>query len=409
MNSQLMKQQIQTPLSQLVEPNTPVTALKIRPTNPQQLRTIKPLVEHVAAEAETGKIYRSNYKDKNGRVVLVLRPARQVSSHFAECDYVIFFFFASMSYQLCYRKAFFRAQEAKTANKVKFVYADDPNTKSIMENLFCMDELESAFGGKVEESFDIKKWKRFATHIRQNKDLNQIDIHSLFNTLKHNQDEVDEIRVEFNHKLERPVNDPIALMTSSKNHHNSHSSSRNKAKYASPSEFEDEEPIESETPKSSEAIVEILNTMALLEKQIHIKNMLLATKKGQGHQLTAEKQCFLMDTNDYGVALHANLFFMARLKRLIKNQKSMRMEVVLCATDDESFNNQNESILDEAETIYKLLELEPSGSELACVETQLIPNRVEDLQEPIDININVLKILKLLTCYKLISLIVLKI
>ena len=48
--------------------------------------------------------------------------------------------------------------EPKTANKVKFVYADDPNTKSIMENLFCMDELESAFGGKVEESFDIKKY-----------------------------------------------------------------------------------------------------------------------------------------------------------------------------------------------------------------------------------------------------------
>ncbi|GJW18055.1 random slug protein 5-like protein isoform X1 [Tanacetum coccineum] len=56
--------------------------------------------EHVAAEAEVGKIYRSNYKDKNGRVVLVLRPAFQVSSHFAECEYVIFPFFASMSYQL---------------------------------------------------------------------------------------------------------------------------------------------------------------------------------------------------------------------------------------------------------------------------------------------------------------------
>ncbi|GKA17444.1 hypothetical protein Tco_0697281 [Tanacetum coccineum] len=27
-----------------------------------------------------------------------------------------------------------------------------------MENLLCIDELESAFGGKVEESFDIKKY-----------------------------------------------------------------------------------------------------------------------------------------------------------------------------------------------------------------------------------------------------------
>lgn len=36
--------------------------------------------EDVAQEAETGKIYRSNYIDKHGRTVLVMRPARQVSS-----------------------------------------------------------------------------------------------------------------------------------------------------------------------------------------------------------------------------------------------------------------------------------------------------------------------------------------
>ena len=63
--------------------------------------------------------------------------------------------------------------EPKTANKVKFVYADDPNTKTIMDNLFCMDEVESAFGGKIDENFDIKKYaekmkeddaKRIALH-----------------------------------------------------------------------------------------------------------------------------------------------------------------------------------------------------------------------------------------------------
>lgn len=34
--------------------------------------------EHVAAEAETGKIYRSSFTDKKGRVVLVMRPKFQV-------------------------------------------------------------------------------------------------------------------------------------------------------------------------------------------------------------------------------------------------------------------------------------------------------------------------------------------
>lgn len=37
----------------------------------------------MAKEAETGKIYRSNYTDKCGRPVLVMRPRCQVSFSFA--------------------------------------------------------------------------------------------------------------------------------------------------------------------------------------------------------------------------------------------------------------------------------------------------------------------------------------
>lgn len=45
--------------------------------------------------------------------------------------------------------------EAKTANKVKFVYGDDPNTNKIMNELFDMEKVESAFGGKDESDFNI--------------------------------------------------------------------------------------------------------------------------------------------------------------------------------------------------------------------------------------------------------------
>ncbi|PWA95859.1 CRAL-TRIO lipid binding domain-containing protein [Artemisia annua] len=168
--------------------------------------------EHVAEEAETGKIYRSNYKDKNVRVVLVLRPARQNSKSVnAQIKYLVHcmentilnlpldqeqmiwlidfngFNLSNISIKSTKETAFILQDqylerlglailynppkffepfykivklflEPKTANKVKFVYADDPNTKIIVENLFFMDELESAFGGKVEESFDIKKY-----------------------------------------------------------------------------------------------------------------------------------------------------------------------------------------------------------------------------------------------------------
>lgn len=48
--------------------------------------------------------------------------------------------------------------EPKTYKKVKFVYSDDNNTKKIMEDLFNMDQLESAFGGKDNSGFDINKY-----------------------------------------------------------------------------------------------------------------------------------------------------------------------------------------------------------------------------------------------------------
>nr|XP_043606203.1 phosphatidylinositol transfer protein 3-like [Erigeron canadensis]XP_043606204.1 phosphatidylinositol transfer protein 3-like [Erigeron canadensis]XP_043606206.1 phosphatidylinositol transfer protein 3-like [Erigeron canadensis] len=170
------------------------------------------LWEQVAAEAETGKIYRSSYKDKNGRVVLVMRPRFQNSTSIrAQVKYLVYcmenailnlpldqeqmiwlidfdgFKLSNISIKSTKETAFILQDqyperlglaimynppkffepfykivkpflEPKTANKVKFVYADDPNTKSIMDNLFSMDELESAFGGKDEEIFDIKKY-----------------------------------------------------------------------------------------------------------------------------------------------------------------------------------------------------------------------------------------------------------
>ncbi|XP_031740700.1 phosphatidylinositol transfer protein 3 isoform X2 [Cucumis sativus] len=48
--------------------------------------------------------------------------------------------------------------ETKTANKVKFVYSDDVNSKRIIEDLFDMDQLESAFGGNNNVGFNITKY-----------------------------------------------------------------------------------------------------------------------------------------------------------------------------------------------------------------------------------------------------------
>lgn len=168
--------------------------------------------EDVANEAETGKIYRSNYIDKRGRTVLVMRPSHQNSkSTKGQIKYLVYcmenailnlppeqeqmvwlidfqgFNMSHISIKVTRETAhvlqehyperlglailynapkFFEPfftmvkplLEPKTYNKVKFGYSDDQNTKKIMEDLFDFDHLESAFGGKDDTGFDINRY-----------------------------------------------------------------------------------------------------------------------------------------------------------------------------------------------------------------------------------------------------------
>ncbi|KAE8728300.1 dnaJ-like protein subfamily B member 1-like [Hibiscus syriacus] len=168
--------------------------------------------EEVAHEAETGKIYISNYIDKHGRTVLVMRPSCQNSkSTKGQIRYLVYcmenailnlpadqeqmvwlidfngFNLSHISVKVTRETAhvlqehyperlgvailynppkFFEPfwtlvkpfLEPKTQNKVKFVYSVDLNTKKIMEDLFDMEKLESAFGGNDYSGFNINKY-----------------------------------------------------------------------------------------------------------------------------------------------------------------------------------------------------------------------------------------------------------
>lgn len=168
--------------------------------------------DEVAHEAETGKLYVSNYTDKHGRTVIVMRPSRQNTNstkeqmrYFAYCmenaimnlqqnqEEMIWlvdfhgYNISHISIKSTRETAYFLQHyyperlgmailynppkffepfymmarpflEQKTADRVKFVYSDNANTKKIMEDLFDMDKLESAFGGKDEIGFDIEKY-----------------------------------------------------------------------------------------------------------------------------------------------------------------------------------------------------------------------------------------------------------
>lgn len=174
--------------------------------------------DEVASEAETGKIYRSNYTDKHGRPVLVMRPRCQnTKSTRSQIKYLVYcmenaimnlpenqeqmvwlidfdgYTMSSISIKSTRETAhvlqnyyperlgiailynppkFFEPfwtiakpfLEPKTVNKVKFVYSSDPNTMNIMKDLFDMDQIESAFGGIDSTGFDITK---YAERMRQ--------------------------------------------------------------------------------------------------------------------------------------------------------------------------------------------------------------------------------------------------
>ncbi|XP_038899982.1 phosphatidylinositol transfer protein 3-like isoform X2 [Benincasa hispida] len=169
--------------------------------------------DEVAHEAETGKVYCANYNDRHGRTVLVMRPCRQNSKTVkGQIRYLVYcmenailnlppdqesmiwlidfkdFDMSNISLKATKETAhvlqehyperlglailynppkFFEPfwmvakpfLETKTTNKVKFVYSDDVNSKRIIEDLFDMDQLESAFGGNNNNAgFNITKY-----------------------------------------------------------------------------------------------------------------------------------------------------------------------------------------------------------------------------------------------------------
>ncbi|KAF0933042.1 hypothetical protein E2562_013796 [Oryza meyeriana var. granulata] len=168
--------------------------------------------DEIANEAVTGKIYRTDYFDKSGRSILVMRPGVQntkkakgqirylvycmenailnlphgqsqmvwlidfagfslsnislhvtkmtadvLQGHYPERLGVAILYNAPKFFESFWKLAS-PILEPKTFNKVKFVYPDRPDTNKIMEELFNMEELESAFGGKNQATFNINDY-----------------------------------------------------------------------------------------------------------------------------------------------------------------------------------------------------------------------------------------------------------
>ncbi|KAL3819637.1 hypothetical protein ACJIZ3_005542 [Penstemon smallii] len=170
--------------------------------------------EEVAHEAETGKLYRANYFDKHGRTVLVMRPGfENTNSVEGQIKYLVYCMENTISSldqvqeqmvwlidfqgwnMSCISMKVTRETarvlqdryperlgaailynppkvfesfwllvkpflDHKTYKKVRFVYSDQPQSMKIMESLFDMEKLESAFGGKSTDNFDYEAYAK---------------------------------------------------------------------------------------------------------------------------------------------------------------------------------------------------------------------------------------------------------
>lgn len=221
--------------------------------------------EDIAHEAETGKIYRANYLDKFGRSVLVMRPGFQNTQAVeGQIKYLVYCMenaiwnlnpgqeqmvwlidfqgwnMGCLSVKVtretarvlqdCYPERLGLAilynppkvfesfwllvkpfLEHKTYKKVKFVYSDQPQSLKIMEALFDMDKLESAFGGKSTENFNYqtyaKRMKEDEKKMRDASDASNSDQMSVMSELQQSESSVSDIGSNVSEEGDSTCND----------------------------------------------------------------------------------------------------------------------------------------------------------------------------------------------------------
>jgi hypothetical protein len=185
--------------------------------------------DDISEEAETGKIYTADYKDKLGRTVLVLRPGLEnTTSATGQIKYLVYSLEKAIMnltddqekmvwltdfqcwtlgstplkvtretvnvLQDCYPErlglvilynpprifeSFWRVVKPfldhETRKKVKFVYSNDKESQKIMAEVFDMDQLDLAFGGNNPAGFE---YNSYAEQMRDD-DKKMGSLHSL--------------------------------------------------------------------------------------------------------------------------------------------------------------------------------------------------------------------------------------
>ncbi|KAL5189615.1 CRAL-TRIO domain-containing protein [Glycine soja] len=113
--------------------------------------------DEIVVEGETGKLYRASVHDREGRIVLVLRPGMQMRHLVYMLENAMLSLphgQEQMSWLIDFTEWSFRNNslkfmlDKKTIQKVKFVYPNNKDSVELMKCYFDEENLPIKFGGK---------------------------------------------------------------------------------------------------------------------------------------------------------------------------------------------------------------------------------------------------------------------
>nr|GEX01094.1 hypothetical protein [Tanacetum cinerariifolium] len=180
------------------------------------------------------------------------------------------------------------------------------------------------------------EWKQYATMMRQNKNLMDINIYALYNILKQNQGDVND-DMGLKKKIVVVTSEPLALI----------------AKKTKVSKSK-EKVVVSSDPEGSDAddFSELKKIIALLEghfakdcKKVKVKDyeyyktkMLLVKKDKDEQVLLAEDKVWMESSSDSDQEINANMVFMAQIKKVLSDSEASSLFA------DEKISKQTSSL-----------------------------------------------------------------
>nr|GEU79957.1 hypothetical protein [Tanacetum cinerariifolium] len=169
------------------------------------------------------------------------------------------------------------------------------------------------------------EWKEYATMMRQNKNLMDINIDALYNILKQNQRDVNDA-MGLEKKTVVVTSDPLALiavkMKSANKKKEFVKSDDKKVKKKNDEKKRDMSKVKCYNCKKEGRFTKDCKKAKVKDYEYYKTNMLLAKKDKDGQVLLAEDHAWMESSSDSDQEINANMVFMAQIKKVLSDSEA---------------------------------------------------------------------------------------